>query len=131
MGEVKNEKTRRLELTFDSQRKSMTSIHQEEGKQVAYVKGAPKKIIKLSPLISDDGTVRPFTDREKEKVFKIHDKLAASGLRILAMAYRDLPPVFDDYQTGSVEQENRYLWVRDQKYSFPGKSKSQLPADHH
>nr|WP_243686880.1 HAD-IC family P-type ATPase [Methanobacterium formicicum] len=68
-----------------------------------------KKIIKLSPLISDDGTVRPFTDREKEKVFKIHDKLAASGLRILAMAYRDLPPGFDDYQTGSVEQELVFL----------------------
>ena len=107
--EEMKEKPRILELPFDSQRKSMTSIHQEEGKQVAYVKGAPKKIIKLSPLISDDGTVRPFTDREKEKVFKIHDKLAASGLRILAMAYRDLPPGFDDYQTGSVEQELVFL----------------------
>nr|WP_319373592.1 cation-transporting P-type ATPase [uncultured Methanobacterium sp.] len=95
-----------LELPFDSQRKSMTSIHQETHGQVAYVKGAPKKIISLSPMISDDGVVRHFTDEEKEKVIKIHDKLAASGLRILAMAYRDLPPDFDDYQTKNVE---RYL----------------------
>ncbi|MFA0833170.1 MAG: cation-translocating P-type ATPase [Methanobacterium formicicum] len=98
-----------LELPFDSQRKSMTSIHQENHGQVAYVKGAPKKIISLSPMISDDGVVRPFTDEEKVKVIKIHDKLAASGLRILAMAYRDLPPDFDDYQTENVERDLVFL----------------------
>jgi P-type Ca2+ transporter type 2C len=98
-----------LELPFDSGRKSMTSIHQQNHGQVAYVKGAPKKIISLSPLISDDGVVRPFTDEEKEKVIKIHDKLAASGLRILAMAYRDLPPDFNDYQTENVERNLVFL----------------------
>ncbi len=98
-----------LELPFDSQRKSMTSIHHQNHGQVAYVKGAPKKIINLSPMISDDGVVRPFTDEEKEKVIKIHDKLAASGLRILAMAYRDLPPDFDDYQAENVERDLVFL----------------------
>jgi len=98
-----------LELPFDSQRKSMTSIHHHNQGQVAYVKGAPKKIITLSPMISDDGVVRPFTDEEKEKVVKIHDQLAASGLRILAMAYRDLPPDFNNYQTENVERDLVFL----------------------
>ncbi len=98
-----------LELPFDSQRKSMTSIHQHDQGQVAYVKGAPKKIITLSPMISDDGVVRPFTAEEKEKVVEIHDKLAASGLRILAMAYRDLPPDFNNYQTENVERDLVFL----------------------
>lgn len=106
--EIKNN-PRILELPFDSQRKSMTSIHQQDHGQVAYVKGAPKKIISLSPMISDDGVVRPFTTEEKEKVVKIHDKLAASGLRILAMAYRDLPPDFNDYQTENVERDLVFL----------------------
>ena len=77
---------------------------------MAYVKGAPKKIIALSQMISIDGEPKPFPDEEKEKIIKIHDELAASGLRILAMAYRDLPPDFDDYHTETVERDLVFLW---------------------
>jgi P-type Ca2+ transporter type 2C len=98
-----------MELPFDSKRKSMSSIHKDGDKQVAYVKGAPKKIIALSQMISIDGELQPFPDEEKEKIIKIHDDLAASGLRILAMAYRDLPSDFDDYHTETVERDLVFL----------------------
>ena len=84
-----------FELPFDSQRKSMSSIHRSDGKQVAYVKGAPKKIIGLCNEISVDGKVIKFTKESKEQVIKEHDKLAESGLRILGMAYKYLPVNFE------------------------------------
>jgi P-type Ca2+ transporter type 2C len=94
-----------VELPFDSKRKSMSSIHQKDGKKMAYVKGAPKKIISLSREISINGESKPFSEEEKDNIIKIHDELAASGLRILGMAYRELPPDFEDYRPEKVEKD--------------------------
>jgi P-type Ca2+ transporter type 2C len=94
-----------VELPFDSKRKSMSSIHQKDGKKMAYVKGAPKKIIALSQEISIDGEPKPFSEEEKDKIIKIHDELAVSGLRILGMAYRELSPDFEDYRPETVEKD--------------------------
>lgn len=102
-------KPRIMELPFDSQRKSMSSIHQDTGKHVAYVKGAPKKIINLSNTISVDGTVVSLSSEEKNKIIAKHDDLAASGLRILAMAYRDLPEDYDNYSAQAVERDLTFL----------------------
>jgi magnesium-transporting ATPase (P-type) len=97
------------ELPFDSKRKSMSSIHMVDNKKVAYIKGAPKKIIRLCNEISVDGKAIKFTDKAKEQVINEHDKLAASGLRILGMAYRNLPSDFDDYNPESVEKDMIFL----------------------
>jgi magnesium-transporting ATPase (P-type) len=97
------------ELPFDSVRKSMSSIHQKENKKVAYIKGAPKKIISLSNQISEDGKIRPLPDKEKEKIIKKHDELAEEGLRLLAMAYKNLPDDFTDCNPESVEKDMIFL----------------------
>lgn len=97
------------EIPFDSKRKSMSSIHQKEEKKVAYIKGAPKKIISLSNHISKNGKIRPFPEEEKEKIIKIHDKLAVQGLRLLAVAYKNLPNDFTDYRPETVEQDMIFL----------------------
>lgn len=94
-----------LELPFDSKRKSMSSIHKKGPVKMAYIKGAPKKIIALSSHISVNGEARIFSEEEKEQIIEVHDKLASSGLRILGMAYRELPPDFEDYQPHSVERD--------------------------
>ena len=98
-----------VELPFDSKRKAMSSIHSKEDKNVAYVKGAPKKIIGLCNEISIDGSPLPFREEEKQKVIEKHDALAASGLRILAMAYRDLPKDFKDFSPETVEKNMVFL----------------------
>lgn len=92
------------ELPFDSIHKSMSSIHQKENKKVAYIKGTPKKIISLSNQISENGKIQPLLDGEKEKIVKIHDELAKKGLRLLAMAYRNLSNDFTDYRPETTEK---------------------------
>jgi magnesium-transporting ATPase (P-type) len=94
-----------VELPFDSKRKSMSSIHKKGENKMAYIKGAPKKMIALSNQISVGGVVKPFSENEKEQVIKVHDELASSGLRILGMAYRELPADFEDYRPQSVEKD--------------------------
>lgn len=97
------------ELPFDSQRKSMSSIHKVDDRKVAYIKGAAKKIINLCNEISVEEEPIRFTDEEKKRVIEEHDKLAASGLRILGMAYRNLPSNFDDFDPDSVEKDMIFL----------------------
>jgi potassium/sodium efflux P-type ATPase len=94
-----------FELPFDSKRKSMSTIHKRDYAKMAYVKGAPKKIIALSSQISVDGKAKKFSEVEKKETIKVHDELASSGLRILGMAYRELPLDFENYQPSSVEQD--------------------------
>lgn len=98
-----------FELPFDSKRKSMSSIHEKDGKKVAYIKGAPKKIIRLCNEISVDSDVIEFSDKEKVNVIKEHDRFAASGLRVLAMAYKTISADFNDYTPDKVEKDMIFL----------------------
>jgi len=92
------------EIPFDPKRKMMTSIHQKPQKKVAYVKGAPKKLISLCDQISVDGKPKILTKEEKKEIIKVHDELASQGLRILAMAYRNLPDELEDYRPENIER---------------------------
>jgi P-type Ca2+ transporter type 2C len=92
------------ELPFDSKRKMMSSIHQKADKRIAYIKGAPKKVLKLSNFIIEDGEIRAFREGEKEKIIEKHDEIAGRGLRILGMAFRYLDEV-NEYKPENVEKE--------------------------
>ncbi len=103
------------ELTFDSKRKAMTTIHQKDNGQIAYTKGAPEKIIKISNKIYVNNEVLPFTEEDKQKVHGIYDELASSGLRILGMAYNELPADFEDYRHSIVEKDLVFVGVMGMK----------------
>ncbi len=110
--EKRIESERRIvELTFDSKRKAMSSIHQKYSNKIVYTKGAPEKIIKLSKEILVNGKVLSFTEEKKQKVTRLYDELAASGLRILGMAYRELPPDFEDYRPKTVEKDMVFVGI--------------------
>jgi magnesium-transporting ATPase (P-type) len=81
------------ELPFDSRRKRMTTIHQVQGARVAYVKGAPNEVLALCTRLGLDGQERPLDDNARTQVAAANDDYARSGLRVLAVAMRTLPPV--------------------------------------
>lgn len=81
------------ELPFESRRKRMTTIHQldrpmEGTQRIAYIKGAPKEIMKLSEHIRINGEVKPMTEAMRDKIMDANDNYAREGLRVLAVAYR-------------------------------------------
>jgi calcium-translocating P-type ATPase len=81
------------ELPFESRRKRMTTIHQldkpmEGTSRIAYIKGAPKEIIKLSGFLRSDGTVNTMTEDMRKTIMEANDSYARDGLRVLAVAYR-------------------------------------------
>lgn len=85
------EQARRVyELPFDSVRKRMTTIHMHKFGRIGYVKGAPKEIIQLCTKIATPHGVKPLDEKERAKIIAQNDQFARAGLRVLAMAYREI-----------------------------------------
>jgi magnesium-transporting ATPase (P-type) len=51
-----------------------------------------------------DGKPQLLSEEEKDKIIAVHDKLAGEGLRILAMAYRNLPQDLTEFTPDTVEK---------------------------
>ncbi|BCN29598.1 cation-translocating P-type ATPase [Anaeromicropila herbilytica] len=112
-----SELTPRLrELPFESRRKRMTTIHQlekpmEGTNRIAYVKGAPKEVMKLSDSIRVNGTIIPMEEEMRNKIMEANDNYARKGLRVLAVAYRlihkndDVPKNMSAYTPEIIEKE--------------------------
>jgi P-type Ca2+ transporter type 2C len=94
-----------FELPFDSVRKRMATIHAAKGGRVAYVKGAPKEVLELSTHLFTSEGVRPIDDVDRDVIVAQNDGFARSGLRVLAMAYRDLPAESREYTAAEVERD--------------------------
>jgi len=103
------------ELPFESRRKRMTPIHQLEKPiegtgRIAYVKGAPKEVMKLSEFICVNGEVQLMTDEMRNKIMEANDEYARNGLRVLAVAYRllnkddNIPTAMSAYTPEIIEQ---------------------------
>lgn len=77
------------EQAFDSDRKMMTTVHRNsDGRVIAYTKGAMDRIIENCDEIIINGTSRPITAADKEKIQAAAKKMASMALRILALSIK-------------------------------------------
>ena len=90
---------------FDSFRKRMTLVHRRGAVPTAYVKGAPRETIALCTRVRSGDGERALDERERAAVLAEHDRLAADGLRLLAVAVRDLPDWSDGTEEHAVERD--------------------------
>lgn len=91
---LSQEYPRVAEIPFDSDRKRMTTIHPDPrrpGEYVAFVKGAPDVILGLCTHVVEDGQVRDLTDERREDILQQNEGLASNALRVLGVAFRELP----------------------------------------
>jgi len=80
------------EVPFTSERKRMTTVHKApDGKLVAYVKGAPEIILERSFYMLKDGKTKKLDEKERETILVTNEALARGALRVLGVAYRELP----------------------------------------
>lgn len=92
---------RLAEVPFDSTTKRMVTAHRTpEGRSVAFLKGAPGSLIAASVSQARREGVLPLTDEERRHWEQTNESLAGAALRVLALAYRDLPEKFDEIDYG-------------------------------
>ncbi len=99
-------------LAFEPKRKRMSTIHRalpQEGLFVAYVKGAPRELLEHCDQMLLDGVEIDLTKELRDEIMRENDAMARQGMRVLAMAYRYLPPqdesVIAMLLPGRVEEE--------------------------
>ena len=108
------------ELPFESRRKRMTTVHRlqrpiEGTRLIAYVKGAPKEIMKLSNTIRRNGAVTPMEEEMRREIMDANDNYARQGLRVLAVAYRllkkedKIPTAMSAYTPDLIEQDLTFI----------------------
>ncbi len=81
------------EVPFTSERSMMATFHQvPDGGRVAYVKGAPGRIVAAAQnRLSTQGPVS-LDEEGRKALLERNRELASKGLRVLALAVRNLPP---------------------------------------
>ncbi|MBW3019591.1 cation-translocating P-type ATPase, partial [Candidatus Woesearchaeota archaeon] len=79
------------ELPFDSERKIMSMVYKNNDRNEAYVKGAPDMLLKKCTRIIENGRIRQLRKADREKILHMNAEFAKRALRVLALAYRDLP----------------------------------------
>lgn len=80
------ERPRIAELSFDSDRKMMTTLMREGKSLVSFTKGAPDRVLKCCRFIMKDGKIHPLTDRDRSRIEEAVRELSGRALRVLAGA---------------------------------------------
>ncbi|MGL4991448.1 MAG: calcium-translocating P-type ATPase, PMCA-type [Sarcina sp.] len=78
-----------FDIPFDSSRKMMSVIINEGGKETAYVKGAPERILEKCTHILENGTIRSLTVQKKQLIIESMDNMSKRALRCMAGAYKE------------------------------------------
>ena len=94
------------ELPFDSIRQCMTTLHQDTDGVIAFIKGAPEKILSLCV---DKITGETSTELDTEALQATADGMANEGYRVLAFAVRRLDERPDELKPETIEQGFSFL----------------------
>jgi magnesium-transporting ATPase (P-type) len=108
------------EIPFDARRKRMSTVHQvnrPDGafteiaarQQVAFIKGAPREVLQLCTYIRMHGEVIPLDNTWRNHILSANDDYARNALRVLALAYQELPPRVGSYSVERVETNLVFL----------------------
>ena len=97
------------EAPFDSGRKMMSTVHDEDGRIVQYTKGATEMLLERCTGYWQDGKVLPITEEYKETVRRHAKEFADRALRVLGAAFRvwDAPPT--DFEAETLECDLVFL----------------------
>ncbi len=89
------------EIFFDSDRKRMTTVNIVDGKKIAYMKGSPPIVITRCNTMMTDGKTKKITKELEKEILDANLQMAEKALRVLAVAYKELP---DDYDKENIDE---------------------------
>lgn len=85
---IKSENKRLDEFPFDSDRKLMSTLNQQNGKHTVYTKGALTSLMKIANRVIYNGKVIPITKAHKKQYLIAAESMANNALRTLGVAYK-------------------------------------------
>lgn len=102
--ELYNVMKRVKDIPFDSSRKMMTTIHKMSNGYRVITKGAPDVLLKRCNKVYDNGNVTTLDYSKTKLIENQNNKMADEALRVLAIAYLDIPNLPSKIDTETVEK---------------------------
>ncbi len=97
------------EAPFDSMRKMMTTVHNENGKIVQYTKGATDVILSRCTSYLENGKAVPMTDAKKAEIVSENKAMADRALRVLCAAVRYWDAAPENFENTFLEKDLCYV----------------------
>ncbi|MBN2449321.1 MAG: HAD-IC family P-type ATPase [Lentisphaeria bacterium] len=79
------------EIPFESEQQYMATLHVEDGRRVAYVKGSVERLLGLCGRIQTPRGEQALDEGQRQSVVAANDRMAGEALRVLAAAVADYP----------------------------------------
>ena len=107
---LKKDLPRIAEIPFDSDRKLMTTIHQNNDEDfLVAVKGGLDELLANCTRINDGATIRPITEKDIEDIHKANMEMASQALRVLAVGYKTISELPASFTPATVEKDFIFL----------------------
>ena len=88
---IKSTKAKKIiELPFDSDRKMMSTVYEENGKTYLYIKGSLESLAKRSKKIEKNGKTVEITTRDINSLKREEKMMSEESLKVLAFAYKEI-----------------------------------------
>lgn len=97
------------ELPFDSERKLMTTVNNEDGKLYVNTKGATEGLVDKCTKAIIDGKLVDMTDKIKKQILDINNEMSSRALRVLGFAYKVIDSVPENVITDTLENDLIYV----------------------
>ncbi len=104
---IRSMMARMEEIPFDSERKLMSTKYRIHGIPTILTKGAVDVLLDRIVSISQNGSVRPVTQEDRDEIIKKNQEFSENGLRVLAFAYKEV----DEEHILSVDSEEGYTFI--------------------
>jgi len=112
--EVRLEHPRIEELPFSAERKRMTTLHQmPDGKRTTFMKGASEVVLAQCTHYLQEGKLLKLEEPKKEAISRVAESMAADALRVLAMAFKELPEGEKVPHEGEIESRMVFIGMMD------------------
>ena len=75
------------EISFSSERKMMTTLHQAKARKISYTKGAPEVLLSRCTRILNNGKISLLTPSQRKEILHHNELFGSQALRVLAFAF--------------------------------------------
>ena len=93
------------EVPFDSDRKLMSTINVEDGKNIVHTKGAVDELLKVCKFIQIDNNIIELSQEMRETIIFNNEEMAKQALRMLGFAYKQIDNLPDVVNNETIEND--------------------------
>lgn len=94
--QAERECPRTEERAFESERKKMTTVHREGAGEIAFIKGAPDRILSDCRSVLKNGKEVAFSERARKETQLAVEEMASRALRVMALAMKTKGTLTDE-----------------------------------